>query len=258
MNTCSILIISCDKNVDLVEMNLKFLNINWADCPFDIYVGLEKLNYEANGVNVLNSNEIYWSKRVKGYLRDIDSEYVFIILDDFIIEKPVSNNEIFDILEFLSTNNNVANMALASFPGEKFPEDNFKYFVKRKKKSNCLLNWQMGLWRTKTLLNIMADKENPWESELLGSPRTASICDKDFYCLNDDKDMPVVYDRGWLVVQGCWNRQEVQRFVDQYGIEIDVSRRPVKDKWNLQEKPIVERIKRRLRICLYQIYYKLK
>jgi hypothetical protein len=232
MNTqCVVLLLSCDKNIDLISQNLKFLEKYWADCPYLIFIGLEKANFYYEGtltVSVLNSDERLWSARVKDYLYKLQTELVVVTLDDFFIEEQVNTAMIQSVITTIDEEpNNIANVAFTHFVGEKIPEKSFNCFQYRVKHSKSLLNWQFGIWRKKALLELLVDKESPWESELFGSLRAEYCSDYDFYCLADDLYMPAKYDRGWLVVRGVWNLSEIERIQKKCELKIETGIRPI-------------------------------
>ena len=57
----------------------------------------------------------------------------------------------------------------------------------------------------------MRDTENAWQAELYGSIRARKNKDRKFLYLKDDDMMPYKYNRGWLVVKGSWNANEIKR-----------------------------------------------
>lgn len=38
---CSMLVLSCDKNVGVLKIFFDFLRKNWPDCPYNVYLGME-------------------------------------------------------------------------------------------------------------------------------------------------------------------------------------------------------------------------
>ena len=54
---CTILILSCDKNISVLNIFESYFKKYWKDCPFPVYVGLEKYNKEYEGWLTLQSEE---------------------------------------------------------------------------------------------------------------------------------------------------------------------------------------------------------
>ncbi len=257
-NECVLLMLGCDKNIDLVELNLDMIKRFWPDCPFPVYISLETYhgNYGDN-IKIMNSNETKWSKRIMEHLAGLNSKYVMITLDDFIIEDFVHTQTVVDCINFMNENPQVVNMAFDAFNGKRIPGKDFKHFQCRKKRSNCLLNWQIGLWRTDNLIELMDPNENPWESEVFGSMRAELKKESQFYCLDVKMHKPIEYNNGWLVVRGCWNGNEIKRLEQKLNIKIDTGDRLIKYK-DFQYISFFPRVKRRLKIIFKRYNYKIK
>ena len=87
MIDCAVLVCSCDKYEDTWIPFFTLMKKYWSDCPYQIYLNTETKQYKDKlgmGVITLNSRPKYsWSKRLKNCLRQIDSQFVILILDDF-------------------------------------------------------------------------------------------------------------------------------------------------------------------------------
>lgn len=253
-NECSVLVLSCDANLDVVELNLRVMEKQWPDCPWTIFVGLEELSVDYCGsldVRSLKSHGSPWSHRVKYYLDAIASDYVVIVLDDFIFEETVNTYEIQKALVYMKNKHCIANIAFCHFIGDKVVSNNEGYYECRVKNRPSLLNWQFGLWRKDALQSLLTDNESPWESELFGSLRAQYCSSYDFYCLNDDANMPVMYNRGWLIVRGVWNTNEVKRIEAKCNVVIHLGDRPQE---NIREiiSPFHDKVKLHVKMFLYR------
>lgn len=248
---CSILILSCDKNKDVLNIFLKNFKKYWGDCPYPIYIGLEKEKQENDEEKTfIYSDKKNWANRVKDYLKSIQSKYVLLILDDFLIEKKVENGVIEKYLNYMQQDVDCVNITLVNIDDKNTPVGVLG-LEKRKNTGKFILNLQIGIWEKSCLYNLLKDKENPWETEIYGSIRARKYKEKSFYCLNSDDNMPIVYGRGWLVIRGSWNENELRR-LDIYN-QIDTnSGRDIKQ-WNRgdvlipRRKRIVEIIGVRIR-----------
>ena len=226
----SILLLSCDKYIDVVRKNLEFLDKYWSKCPYDIYIGVESAQLEYNGelkIHMLHFNGAFWSERVMNHLRALSADNVLIILDDFFVEECVNEDIIDEAYDLLVGDKRIANVVFAHISGEKDETKMQSVFECRVKKSLSLLNWQIGIWRKDALLALMQSDENPWQSEIYGSLRARYLSDYEFYCIDSDLHMPLVYGRGWLIVRGKWNSNEIERLEEKCEIEINPENRPV-------------------------------
>lgn len=253
---CSILILSCDKNTDLLNNFNILFNKFWATCQFKKYIGLEKSSFRLDGYTTLNSNSYGWSDRVKDYLNVIETEFVLIMLDDYWIEGNVKESDLMSYLEMMINDRKIANIAFSRIYSK---GDNVlnKFLIERSKKGDYLLNLQIGIWSVHKLNTLLKKGESPWEAELFGSIRARKFTNYRFISLQNDDYMPIPFNRGWLIVQGSWNGYEVDKFRDVYGLSIDTdTRRILYSGWH--KINFFSRVIRRLKIELYKIIYKFK
>lgn len=207
---CAILVLSCDKNESLLNIFFDFFHKNWPDCPFDCFLGIEKKNLKFDKVLTLNSSISSFSGRLMNYCKLINRKYIMIVLDDFILEDVVDNCIIEKYYEIMRKDDLISNLTLAWIAGvvdREYAPD----IIKQKWYGNYLVNMQVGFWRTDELIKLLRDTENAWQAELYGSIRARKNKDRKFLYLKDDDMMPYKYNRGWLVVKGSWNANEIKR-----------------------------------------------
>lgn len=220
-NQCSVLVLSCDKNIGVLKIFLDFFYKNWLTCILPVYIGLEEYNLEYPNCVTLNSKETFWAARVKDYLKRINTPYVLIMLDDFIIEEVVNDKTLFDTINHMMDNPEIVNMTLSNIPDSKNQTSLYKGFYKRHWAARYLLNMQVGVWKTNVLFSLLEDNESPWQTELYGSIRARKLKKYSFYCIVDNSFMPIKYNNGWLIVRGAWNGNEIIRLnLTNYGTEI--------------------------------------
>lgn len=207
---CSLLVLSCDKNINLLYIFYDHLRKNWNNCPYDIYFGIEKETVFFEGVKVINSMANDYSTRIKEYLQIIDSQYVLIMLDDFIIENEIDNAVIEKYESYIRNNNAIATLTLVWIDGK--PESVYEEgIIKKDRNANYLVNLQVGYWNKSFLNNILKNGENPWQIELYGSIRARKYRNLLFLHLDKNTSKPITYNRGWLMVKGKWNGNEIKR-----------------------------------------------
>ena len=251
---CGILVLSCDKNISVLNIFFQFLKENWPQCDMPIYVGLEKGEIQVEGCDVLHSDETQWAKRVKGYLESMECQFVLLILDDFIIEEKVDNKKVESFCKIMLDNPNIVNISMADIYDPRNMATEFDDLVERKKNGNYLLNMQIGIWNREILLSLLKDKENPWQTELYGSIRARKLRNKRFLCLDDDKHMPIKYNRGWLIVRGAWNGNEIKRLhLEKYAENIFDGKNINYFGYDNIPIPMWNRIVRRMHISIRQI-----
>lgn len=205
---CAVLVISCDKNLGLLQIFFDFFKKNWTDCPFPIYLGLEKASFQ--NVDTICSEKKDFSGRVRDYIQKIHYKYLMVILDDFILEKEVCNKDILQYYEILTSDAKTANITLARITATS-SISNYEHLLRREWNANYLMNFQVGLWNAEVLYSLLKDQENAWQAELFGSVRARKLKKYNFLNLDSDENMPYVYNRGWLIVKGAWNANEIRR-----------------------------------------------
>lgn len=208
---CAILVLSCDKNKGLLNIFFDFFRRNWKDCPYKIYLGMEKSNKTYAGIYTLNSYEKKWSERLLDYINQIEMEYVLLILDDFILEKNADTAKIRKYHEYMKENDKIATISMADIFDKNNYSCEYEGLMRRTAKADYLLNLQVGIWRKKVLKSLLRKNENPWQTELYGSIRARSLSNNYFLCLPSDETSPYQYGRGWLMVGGVWNGNEIKR-----------------------------------------------
>lgn len=248
----SLLVISCDKNRDLFELFKTFQQKFWKlDSSIKKYVLFE--NEDPTSV-VDDYIELFytgnWSYRVKKSLEKIDSDIIMILLDDFIIESMVDNKLLNDICNLMYMND-IAHFTLNTLPDKKENTSDIR-FAKLGSKNRYLINFQAGFWKKEYLMRILVDSESAWEAELYGSLRARQDKDKHFYCITESEFKPINYNDGWLVVQGKWNFKELERFKNEFDIELNVSNREIDYELNgWKGQKLSYRIKIKIKYYLY-------
>lgn len=98
MDFCSkliMLIISWDGAEELWKPFSTARKLFWPDCPFKIYL-LTQTSRSAEYLfdKVILIPEKYTSNRINRALTSIDSEYIFIVPDDFFIKETIDTNRL--------------------------------------------------------------------------------------------------------------------------------------------------------------------
>ena len=99
--TC--LIFSCDKFSDLWEGNIKLFNENWPNRDIDTYIVTDKpTDRIIPGVGIIAAgSDVEWSYRLKYALQFVNTDYVFVTLDDYFLIKKVDNVRMYRYLRLM-------------------------------------------------------------------------------------------------------------------------------------------------------------
>ena len=167
----SILISSCDKFKDIWPIFSFYFDKNWSDCKLNKYFLSNNENSDIAGFDsIMVGDDISWSSNLSIALKQIPTDYVFIMLDDVFIDQKVDNNDFNKIVtDFIKFNGNYLKF-LAQ------PKSNIKsnspYFNTLPPKSLYRATAVFTIWRKETLLELIDLNENPWEFEDRASVRS--------------------------------------------------------------------------------------
>ena len=75
MESCSILVSSCDKFSTAWHPFFTLLNRYWPNCPYNVFLNTETLSYNEYGVKTINSDELSWTGRLIDSLYKIESDF---------------------------------------------------------------------------------------------------------------------------------------------------------------------------------------
>lgn len=184
-SNCSVIVNTCDKYEDAWFPFFELIKKYWNGCPYPIYLNTESKTYihEGLNVNVINENRSsstkgFWGARLKACLKQIESKYVILLLEDFFLQDNVAQTDLNSCIQMMENNKNIKAIYFKQIAGYTtiYPE-NHQYFIMCEKK-RYLLNLQAGLWRREDLYSLIDDKDSPWSFEEDGSFR---VSEKDIF-----------------------------------------------------------------------------
>lgn len=204
----SILVLSCDKYEPCWTPFFKLLDKYWESHP-SVHLVTESKKCEY--CKTININSDIWSERFLGALREIESDYVLVMLDDFFIRDYVNVDRI-DNIEFTS------DIICYNFELEyREPALRLNEWDIQKNNQVYLTSTQPSLWDRKKLITLIGDNMSPWEFELqvVDSPY-------DFYINNQNYIIDVGYRHqdlsiGWGITRGKLSR-ECKEFLEKEGL----------------------------------------
>lgn len=238
----TVLINSCDKYKDLWYPFFELLNINWKSCPYQIVLNTESEEYVhenwkiAQPLKIIHGGGRSWSDRIISCLKQLETEYIMFVLDDFFLHSEVKQDKIEEIIQWLDNDkkSKIANFQLYPLSAEHYPEENYSGFVKAKDNYPYLVNCQVAIWRKSALLDVLKEGESPWQFEDNGSKRALKK-GYEFYFMNTKEPMSketAIYHYilsitlGYGVAGGKWLFNNDKLF-QKYGIHADFSHRPM-------------------------------
>lgn len=224
----TIVVNTCDAYSDVLTIFFAALKLHWPDCTYPIVINTEKNNcYGFDGVTVHNfssdSGRDEWGARLISTLESIDSEFVLMLYDDYILESAVSRDRFESALELLKQQTSASVVYLTSVGFSSVRNDGeSSHFSVVKDYSEYRLNSAPAIWRRSDLLDYTGKQDNPWAWEVFGSYRTFGN-GKVFYCPPAASDDVFIYNhrKGGAIYRGKWVREVVDVIERTLPVNID-------------------------------------
>lgn len=163
-NRLTIYVSSPDSYSDVFKVFLKCYRKYWSDCPYEFVLSTNTLNYE--GIRTLcnyKQNDT-WTERTISALKEIRSEYILLMNDDFFITNYVNNKKIEDILDLMDKHN--LNFCKLAKNASGVPIEKGSYLLKTHKRQPYGKNLQVGIFRKSYITNLLGDgSKSAWDLE---------------------------------------------------------------------------------------------
>lgn len=210
----TIVVDSFDGYSDLWSSFFAVLKKQWPDCPYAIkLVSNEKKHEYIDTINV--GKETCWSDRTLKAIKQIDTNYVLLLLEDYLFGEPVSTKEMDDALAFLKKEGGKY-LRLTNIPKSRFSngETIFPLYTDEE----YAINLQAAIWEKNFLIESLEKYPgNAWEFEI-GFLRSAVNAKHEILegCFAMSYD-PLHVRNG--VLKGKWFPKEIKYF-SKLGIDI--------------------------------------
>lgn len=216
---------TCDAYHDVLGIFFQAWQDCWPDCPHPVVINTESRAY-SHPARVHHhsspSGTDDWGARLRATLSTIDSEFVIMLYDDFILEAPVSGERVHQALDLLQTQPSavVAYLIDTALPLSRTDTDDV--FVPLKDRVDYRLNSAPAIWRKQALMDYTEDGDTPWAWEVFGTYRTWGD-GRVFYSLNPQQPeiYPFNHNKGGAIYRGKWVREVVERVDQKYPLNID-------------------------------------
>lgn len=149
--------------------NLVFFEKNWSNHPPIFYISDE------NDPNVVWDGKVLsfpgnYAFRLKEALKQIDSDYVFLTLDDYFPNKPVNFALIDDLITVMSENDVDYMNVYPNHVGKPFSKK-MKILTLTLDRRDYEVSLTPGIWKRTSLLALIGKDESPWEWEVMLTKR---------------------------------------------------------------------------------------
>ena len=230
----TVLVNSCDAYEDLW---LPFFSLFKKYFPIDaqIILNCESKDISVDGLDIKcihpPRSDYPYGKRMRHVLKQIDTEYVLLLLDDFFLRSPVDLQHLHNIIEWMDAAPDIACFnSEATTVYKDLDLDKYPGFRRIPAGNRYTLNMQAAVWRTKALAKYWRPNVSPWEWELYCNALTTKYPRDKFYCAARE-GRPYIdyghYHSGdlWGIVKGKWFVPDVGPFFEKEQIQIDLSKR---------------------------------
>ncbi|AXH14463.1 hypothetical protein CP985_11050 [Malaciobacter mytili LMG 24559] len=237
MSKCTIVINTCDAYNDVWELFFKAFEEYWPDCEYNIVLNTEKIKCNLSNVTTHTFNETStldnWGKRFKQTLQDIDSDFVIMLYDDFILEGNVNKNKIKQCIKWLEDekNKDICAFYFIHSQNKNIDDGKFEGFERLPLKADYKLNSAPAIWKKDKLISFIEDNDSPWAWEYFGSYRTYNKQSIFYSIKKENEDIyPYNYSMGGAIYRSKWVSSVVLPLVDKYKLDLDLSKRGLTDK----------------------------
>ena len=203
----TIVIDSFDGYSDLWPCFFEVFKKHWVDCPYKVKLVSNENTY-AGVDTICVGPETVWSERTEKAIRQIDTEFVLLLLEDYLFGEPVKTQKVADALRFLMEKNGKY-LRLTNYPKSRFSDGELYFPLYEDEEYG--VNLQAAIWRKDFLLeSLRRFPGNAWEFEI-GFLKSAVVAEHhvlaDCYGMSED---PLHVHNG--VLKGKWFPKEIRYF----------------------------------------------
>ena len=246
---------SCDDYSDLWDPFFQLLKKYWKDCPYKFVLNTESKTYKSDYFDVETFQfykpncKVPWGKRLIKHLKNIETDYVIIMLEDYFLYSYVNQKRLDECIEYMESHKNTAHIRLSDKLRVKDSDLSLDYYG-RFRDQFYMMSLQPGLWRREDLIRFTLTHYTPWDFEVQGSKRCWRRFKEDFLVMVEGNDNIIPTDfRKYGVSKKKWQIDTVD-FFEKNNINIDFSERGIIDLTKL--KPYyptgIERLKHKFKI----------
>lgn len=165
----AIVIVTCDSYIDVIHEYLRYFNMNWKDCPFELIIVGETIDVNDKQARcILTCKGMEWAKRAIVGIESTTCPYILLSMDDGYISKKVNNLNILDILSFMKTKsikyyrNPKRTYEFKNNPT--FPERENTYKIRKNEVYG--IDFGHNIWERNTIRKLLGDgTKNAWQIE---------------------------------------------------------------------------------------------
>lgn len=241
---CTFFLSSYDGGKDCWAPFFQAVRMQWPQMDLPIVINTESEDfsypgYEIKSLKLLHpGKKIPWGRRLIEALKRVDTEYIILFLEDYWLDHAVDDAHFRRVIEWMDADPQITAFIFSHHEGGEanIRDDRYEGYELRPKHCEYLLNAQVGVWRTKRLIELTRPHESPWEWEIWGSERAARYEDK-IYVRKAEAEVPFPYftfgdlkGRTGVICRGQWDKEMIDGYKEIYDLSsIDFNLRGYKD-----------------------------
>lgn len=249
-NKVTVLINTCDAYKDVWPLFFSALNEFWPERSCKLVVNTETIDVNDENQGCFSHNFVSekgvdeWGRRLIKTLESIETEYVLVLYDDFILEDYIDVERLDRIISHMSGSKDVSvhylsHTGLKTVPGTEVEGQSLIL--------DCIdykLNSAPALWRRKDLIKYTGNIDTPWAWEVFGSYRTYKD-GKKFYCPSSPNYTLYQYNyvKGGAIYRGKWVSHVVLPKNKKYNLNMDFSIRGFSSEDRVENRSFIWKIK---------------
>ena len=208
-NLC-VLISSCDNYSDTWEPFFTLFFKYWRALPFPVYLSSETRSYNhAEVKNILSGKNKEWSQRLMEALNKIESKYVLLLLEDYLLYQTVDTQRIYKLMQVIEETS-AAYLRLIPAPEPDVSLPNHKGIGIINKGATYRVSTQAAIWNRDALLSLLVPNESVWQFEYEGTERSNNLPNLFLSLEKNKKNTPYPYPYiPTSIVRGKWTHNAV-------------------------------------------------
>lgn len=168
---CTLVLLSCDSRRDIWRPSFSLFERYWHDCHFPkLFVG-ETKGPGRQAWREFHGGKVPWSDLLAAALATVETEFVLLTLDDFMLTARVDTSRILRLFE-AGTARGAQCIRLKNQPAGS-PCDSADFDVDDNPRFR--ISHQAAFWKTETLKALLVPGETCWQMEAASAERSAAI-----------------------------------------------------------------------------------
>src|SRR4051812_41170582 len=178
MASLPVLVISCDRYADLWRPFFDVFWRRWPNCPGPVYLGTNFERFDDPRVRTLHAGpDVTWAAGVSAMLDQIRTDYVIVMLEDFLLKETVDNARVERLADVAAAEQLGCLRLYSIFPPET-PLAEHPDLGAFGPGDAWRITAQAAIWRVATLKRLLVPGFSAWDFELVGTQMSDFMPDR--------------------------------------------------------------------------------